>query len=139
MSRHDVVDRQVDGSYEVHLPPFRLRLRSGDGRSRFDHLCIDVAVGIVGGGSSLGFLDGRRDFGNNVPFDSDFVGFGEETLLDQILLQRDDRVMSAPILDLFAGAVEPIVIIRGVGVVAIGLGLDQARPESSAAPRRPPS
>ena len=61
----------------------------------FDHLGIDVAVGIVGGGGSLGLLDGRRDRGNDVLFDADFIGFGEEALLDQVLLERDDRVVPA--------------------------------------------
>src|SRR5215208_2258483 len=51
----------------------------------------------------------------------------EEPVLHQILLEAHDRVLLAPLLDLLALAVAPVVVVRGVCGHAVGLGLDQGR------------
>src|SRR5215212_2105434 len=56
----------------------------------------------------------------------------EEPVLHQILLEAQDRVLLAPLLDLLTLAVTPVVVIRGVGGHAVGLGLDQGRTIPSA-------
>ena len=60
------------------------------------------------------------------------VGLGQEPLLDEVLLDAPQRVLLAPRLDLLRRAVGAVVVVGGVGEVAVGLALDERGPVAAA-------
>ena len=80
----------------------------------------------VGVGCVVGLGDRGGDCFADLLVDGRLGRLVEQTRLDEVLPEDGDRVLAPPQLDLFGGAVELVVVIGGVGVVAVGLGLDEA-------------
>ena len=94
------------------------------------HHGVDVDEQLVGGGhrTVLGELDRRVDVGAQLGPDGVDVVTGGGAVLDQVRLEREDRIALAPHGDLVVGAVlEPEVLHAVMVVVAVRLGLDQRR------------
>jgi hypothetical protein len=131
---HDLVERQVDCGDHVHLVARRCRLDGFGGRVVLDRVGIHPRERIgrvlctLGDLYRLGYL--RRDLGFYA-----FLGLLiEEPLLDQILLENADRVASPPALHFLGGSVQLVVVVGRVGVVAVGVGLDERRAPTGARP-----
>jgi hypothetical protein len=120
------VEGAIDRGDQVDLLPGWCRLGSGDGRPWLDDSRVHMREGIVGGGGPLGVGDRLRQFLFDLTNQGLLVGFRQESFLDQVLLEGDHGVVATPFVDLLARAVEAVVVVGGVGVVAIGLRLDEA-------------
>ena len=72
-------------------------------------------------------LGGRVDLGLHLGLDALLVGLGQQPLLDEVLRDPAQRVLLAPRLDLLRRAVGAVVVVGGVGEVAVGLALDEGR------------
>ncbi len=123
----DLMKRAVDRCDQVDRLPLDRRFRLGDGGSGGDYACIHARARLVGVGCRLGLLDGSRQELDDFLIDLPLVRLGEEPVLDEVLLEPAQRVLLPPPLYLIPTAVEGVVVVGSVGVVAVGVRLDQSR------------
>ena len=122
---HHVVERLVDGGDQVDLLADRLpldRLHRLDG---CDRRRINAAERIVGIRGALGPLGSGSDSARGLLVDGLLGGGVEKAVFYEVAAERWDRVLSPPLLDLFSGSIQLVVVVGRVGVVAVGLGLDE--------------
>ncbi len=62
------------------------------------------------------------------------VGLGEQAVLHQVGPEEADGVAPPPLGDLVGAAVLPVVVVGGVGVVAIGAGIQEGGPPACPGP-----
>ncbi len=129
-----LVERPVHRRDEVDGLADRLGLGLGGGLRGDDDPGVHVAVGIVRSGGRLRPLHRLRQLGGDLILQLVFHRLGEEACLDEVLLEDGERIVAAPLLHLLPAAVEPVVIVRGVGVVAVGAGFDEGGSLSPAGP-----
>ena len=141
----DRVDEGPDRSVGLHLLPVLLRqddpvLAGGELGRHPGHRPQRPGEDLAEGGRRfgrrrrLGALDGLFDLGRHVRLHLGLLGLRQESLLDEVLLEPLERVLLPPRLDLLGHAVGAVVIVGGVGQVAVGLALDEARPFTLAGP-----
>ncbi len=128
MRSHDIGDCPIDSGDQVHLGTDHRRFGVKRGRSQLDRLGVNMAERIVRPVSSFGLLDRGRNGRQHLIGDRFFFCLRQQAFFDQVLLQRHHRIVTPPLLDFFPTSIKPVVIVGGVGVVAVSLSLDQARP-----------
>ena len=105
--------------------------RAGRGAQRVgEHLAVGGAR--LGRRRRLGRLGGGVDLVLHLGLDALLVGLRQEPLLDEVLRDPAQRVLLAPRLHLLRRAVGAVVVVGGVGEVAVGLALDERRAVAAA-------
>ncbi len=110
-----------------HVDGFALgnRFELGGRLVGFDRPRVHVAERVVGRRSGLGLFDGDDQLIDDRFLQLVLEFLGEEALFDEVLLEDLHRVLATPELHLFTGAIEAVVVVRGVCVVPIRLCFDE--------------
>ena len=102
----------------------RRRARPGWGAAGWRTPCGTRSRGSGVGDASADLAAASTDV-LHLGLDALLVGLGQEALLDQVLGDAAQRVLLAPRLHLLRRAVGAVVVVGGVGEVAVGLALHQ--------------
>ncbi len=117
----------VDRLDHVDLFTRRLGFDVGDRRRGHDRPGVHLAGGVLAEWFGLGPFHRVGNAGAQLLLHLLLECLGQQPRFDQVLLEEIEWVASPPLLHLFASAVELVVVVRGVGVVAVGAGFDEGR------------
>ena len=123
----DLMECHVYGGDHVDRLAFRLCFRLGPWLANRNDAGVDTCHGLVRFRIGLCALDGIDENFDNRCVQLGLLRLGEKALLDQVLAHPGDRVLLAPRFDFLPGPIERVVVVGRMGVVAIGISLDERR------------
>src|SRR6266542_4624042 len=111
----------------------RIPTPSGARAARRAFLRVDVLQQVIRPriGRGFGLVDGALDLGRDLaPHALELAG--GHALRDEVCSSLVDRILRQPFLERVLRAITAVVVVRAVGLVAVTLRLDDARPFSAA-------